>query len=112
MRTDEQYKYGTLIAKLMRDDISREESRELDDWVMANEENMKLFEDLINEYKGRWAKAWFKEMGINTRGIKWKDTEGWYKEDKNMWDFFIVMAVMFLFLALVYFVLEYIDVKP
>lgn len=106
MLTDEQYKYGTLIANLLRDKISRDESRELDDWVMAKEENMRLFEDLINEYKGRWAKAWFKEMGISTRGIKWKDTEGWYKEDKNMWDFFIVMAVVFLYLAMVYYVLK------
>ena len=106
MPIEEQYKYGTLIAKLLRDDISKDESRELDTWVLAKEENMKLFEDFINEYKSRWAKAWFKRQGISIRGIKWRDTEGWYREDKDMWDFYIVMAGVFLCLLIVHFVLE------
>ena len=103
----ENYKYGTLIAKLMREKITDQESLELDDWVYRRQENMKLFEALINEYKQDWAKEWFRKSGVSIRGIKWKkNVEGWYKRDKNVWDFYIVMFVAFLFLALVYFILE------
>src|SRR5688572_14222278 len=107
MQSAEAYKYGTLIAKLMRDKITEAEAQELDEWILAREENMKLFELLINEYKTKWAKEWFKKAGVRTRGIKWKNMEGWYKpEDKNVWDFYILMAVVFLFLVLVYFATE------
>jgi hypothetical protein len=103
----ENYKYGTLIANLMREKITDQESLELDNWVGERQENMKLFEALINEYKQEWAKDWFRKSGVSTKGIKWtKNVEGWYKRDKNVWDFYIVMAVVFLFLGLVYFVLE------
>ena len=108
MQSAEANKYGTLIAKLLRDKITDAEAQELDEWILSREENMQLFEMLINEYKTKWAKEWFKKAGISTRGIKWKNMEGWYKpEDKNLWDFYILMAFMFLFLVFVYFVLEY-----
>lgn len=106
-RNDENHKYGTLIAKMMRDKITDEEAQQLDEWTSRSDENMELFECLINEYKQEWAKGWFKRFGISTRGIKWEQVEGWYKRDRNLWDFFIVMAVMFLFLLLVYFSLKY-----
>lgn len=101
------YKYGTLIAKLMRDKITDSEAQELDEWILKSESNMKLFETLINDYKADWAKGWFRAAGVSYRGIKWKKVTGWYKpEHKNVWDFYVVMAVVFLFLVIVYFVLE------
>jgi len=104
---NEKYKYGTLIAKLMRDRITDEEAKELDDWVCRKEENMKLFEDLINDYKARWAREWFAAAGVSTKGIKWKKTEGWYRsERKALIDFYILMAAMFLVLVGIYFLLE------
>jgi hypothetical protein len=103
----EEHIYGRLIAKLMSDKITQEESAQLEKWICENDQNMRLFEDLINDWKWKWAKQWFKNHGIDTRSIKWKDPDGWYKPDKkNLRDFYIVMAVMFLFLVLVYFVLE------
>lgn len=104
---NEKYKYGTLIAKLMREKISEEEARELDEWVLKSDANMRLFENLINDFKADWAKKWFKEAGVNYRGIKWKKVNGWYKpEHKNVWDFYIVIAVVVLALVGVYFLLE------
>lgn len=101
------YKYGTLIAKLMRDKISKEEAQELDVWLLKSDANMKLFEALINDYKADWAKGWFRAAGVSYRGVKWKKVTGWYKpEHKNVWDFYVVMAVVFAFLIIVYLVLE------
>lgn len=102
----EHFKYGTLIVKLMRETITKEETQELDAWILHSDSNMRLFEMLINDYKADWAKSWFKDAGVNYKGVKWKNVTGWYKpEHKNVWDFYIVMVVVFAFLALVYFVL-------
>ena len=102
------YKYGTLIAKLMTETISDEEAVQLDEWVSADEQNMRLFEDLTNDYKKKWAKKWFADAGVSTRNIKWKKTEGWYKDDtKRIVDFYIIAAVMLVGLAAVYVILKY-----
>jgi hypothetical protein len=99
--------YGELIARLMSDKITEKESAQLEQWICENDSNMKLFEDLINDWKWKWAKQWFTDRGIDTSAIKWKNPDGWYKPDKKaMRDFYIVMAVVFVFLVLVYFVLE------
>ena len=101
------YRYGSLIAKLLADRIEQEEAEVLDVWLFEQPENMQLFDNLINPWKTRWAQQWFKDNRISTRGIKWKHLEGWLKPDrKNLIDFYIVMAVMFLFLVLVYYVLK------
>lgn len=107
MTKHEANKYGTLIVKLMRDKLTEEEAVELDEWLVKEEENMYLFECLINEYKQEWARRWFRSAGVSTRGIRWKDVTGWYKpEDKNVWDFYIVMIAVFLYLLLVYYLLD------
>ena len=101
------YKYGTLIVKLMRDKITKAEAQELDEWILRSDSNMKLFEMLINDYKADWARGWFKAAGVNYRGVKWKNVTGWYKpEHKNVWDFYIVIAAVFAFLIIVYLVLD------
>ena len=105
--TGELYRYGTLIARLMADRISEQEAQQLDEWIFDQPQNMKLFENLTNPWKWRWTRRWFREQSINTSGIKWKNLDGWHKPDKkSLRDFYIVMAVCFLFLVMVYFVLE------
>ena len=103
----EYHTYGTLIAKLMAERISEHEAQQLDEWIFEKPQNMKLFENLTNPWKWRWARRWFREQSISTSGIKWKNTDGWEKPDKkNLRDFYIVMIACFLFLLYVYLVLE------
>lgn len=103
---NERYIYGTLIAKLMADRITEAEEQQLDEWVSVNPENMKLFENLINEYKSEWARQWFAEAGVSTRGIKWQRMGGWYRPESNVVHFYILAVVVFLALVGVYLVLE------
>lgn len=103
---NERFIYGTLIARLLADRITEEEEMQLDEWVSASDENMKLFEDLINEYKSEWAKQWFAEAGVSTRGIKWKKVDGWYRPETNTRHFYILAVLVFLALVAVYLVLE------
>ncbi len=107
-RMTDNFKYGTLIVKLMREKISKEEAQDLDAWILQSDSNMKLFEMLMNDYKADWAKSWFKAAGVNYKGVKWKNVTGWYKpEHKNVWDFYIVIAAVVAFLMIVYLVLMF-----
>lgn len=93
----------------MGDRISEEDEMALHDWICADDNNMKLFEDLTNDYKARWAKQWFKEAGVKTRFIKWKNMEGWYRPDPDPRKaFYAAVAVTVAFMILVYIVLTYI----
>jgi energy-coupling factor transporter transmembrane protein EcfT len=106
--TDDIKKYGTLIARLMAETITDEEAMELDEWVAADERNMRLFEDLTNDFKMKWAKQWFASRGISVRGIKWKKMDGWYKEErKNLRDFYLLAAVVILAMVLMYLALKF-----
>ena len=104
----EQLKYGSLIVKFMTYHINVQEEIELHEWVVKDQRNMSLFENLIDDNNQEWAKKWFYNAGVSTRGIKWKKKDGWYKpETKNICDFYILMAGVFVFLLIVYLVLEY-----
>ena len=104
----ENQKYGTLIAKLMRDNLSHDEEKELDDWVTSDKQNMQLFLKLINGFNARWARRWFREAGVSTRDIKWKNTEGWYKpEQKGLRNFYILAALVFVVMLGVFLLLKY-----
>lgn len=45
----EAYRVAYLIAGYIRNTLTRAEHQELDDWVIASDKNMKLFEDLTDE---------------------------------------------------------------
>lgn len=106
--TDDIKRYGTLIARLMAETITDEEAMELDEWVAADERNMRLFEDLTNDFKRKWARHWFVSRGISVRGIKWKKMDGWYKEErKNLRDFYLLAAVVILAMVLMYLALKF-----
>ena len=107
MTSAEKLYYGSLIAKFMANRASAEEEKVLHDWMCEDDENMKLFENLIDDFNQGWAKKWFYVAGVSTKGVKWKKKDGWYKpETKNIADLYIVMLVVFAFLLLVYLVLK------
>lgn len=104
---NDKHKYGTLIARLMAERSTPEEEKELERWMLESEENMKLFEALINEDKTRWAKKWFAEAGVNTRHIRWKDQGGWYRTDTDTTaGFYVVIALILVGMSFVYWVLN------
>ena len=92
----------------MAEKISDEEAVQLDEWVAEDDRNMRLFEDLTNDYKKKWAKKWFVDEGVAIKGIRWKKTQGWYKEErKSLRDFYILAAVTILAMALMYLALKF-----
>jgi len=108
MITGDRYTYGTLIAKFMAKRINAREEKELDEWICMDDDNMKLFEDLTNDFNARWAKQWFKETGVKTRSIKWRDMRGWYRPSPNpRRGFYIIMGVCALVMIMLYIVFKY-----
>lgn len=105
---NDQQKYGTLIAKLMAGRTTPEEEEELENWMLWNDDNLNLFQALTNDEKTAWAKQWFAEAGINTKGIEWKDTSGWYRTDTDTTaGFYMVTALILLLMGAVYWILKY-----
>ncbi|MBO9572602.1 MAG: hypothetical protein J7497_10410 [Chitinophagaceae bacterium] len=79
----DQYTYGTWIARFMGNKASKRERAQLSEWIAASPENMELFEDLIYENNANWAREWFRNAGVKTGFIKWKDSENWPEQEDN-----------------------------
>jgi ferric-dicitrate binding protein FerR (iron transport regulator) len=59
---EEAYRVARLIAAFIRGTITRKEHEELDAWVEASDENMKLFGKLIDEVNIDAATSWMQEL--------------------------------------------------
>ncbi|MEO8583652.1 MAG: hypothetical protein ABI415_07635 [Flavitalea sp.] len=101
------YEYGSLIARFLADKITPQEEVLLDEWLKESNENLQMFEHLINPWKAMWAKQWFKDAGIKTRGIKWKNMDGWYKPETPAEQVYYILAgVVFLVMVGVYLLIK------
>lgn len=58
------YRVAFLVSGFLKGNLTEEEKDELDQWILASEENMILFEKLTDEKNLAEAVAWFKKMDI------------------------------------------------
>jgi ferric-dicitrate binding protein FerR (iron transport regulator) len=58
------YRTAYLIAGFLKQTLTEEEKDELDDWILASDENMILFEKMTDEKNVVQASAWFKKMNV------------------------------------------------
>ncbi|MBS1738454.1 MAG: FecR domain-containing protein [Bacteroidetes bacterium] len=58
------YRVAYLIAGFLRQTLTEEEKEELDQWILASDENMVLFEKMTDEKNIAQAKEWFKKMNV------------------------------------------------
>jgi hypothetical protein len=95
-----------LIARFMEERITPEESERLGEWMELNDENMQMFELLTEERNTKWAKAWFREMGVRNRYIERKKYSGWYEPPSEPWPVsLVVLSVMCILLVIVLIIL-------
>ena len=98
-----------LVAKFIRGKLKGGEEKELDDWIVEEDGNMKLFEKLISTGEAEWSEKWFAERGVKIRFLKKKLGE-FYKPDPRPMDlrkFYLGIAAGVLLMMFVYFVLHY-----
>ena len=58
------YRTAYLIAGFLKQTLSEPEKKELDEWILASDENMILFEKMTDEKNIREADEWFNKMNI------------------------------------------------
>lgn len=56
------YRAAYLISSFLHKDLSEEEQEELDQWILASESNMQLFEDLTDEKRIDEFLRWYAEL--------------------------------------------------
>jgi hypothetical protein len=61
------FRTGYLISGFIKKTLTWEEAEELDDWILASEENMQLFEDLTDERKLDDFLKWYAERETEQR---------------------------------------------
>lgn len=108
MTLKDKFEFGTLVVKFMTGKISVSEEQMLDELLCENHDKLVLFENLIDENNQQWAREWFYRADVITQGIKWKTGKTWYRpETKSERDYFIILLAVLVYLAFVWFVLEY-----
>jgi len=58
------YRTAYLIAGFLKQNLTEEEKDELDEWILASDENMILFEKMTDEKNVAQAAAWFRKMNV------------------------------------------------
>ncbi len=97
------------IAKLTSGKLTAVEEKELDDWIMEDDNHMAVFEKLINNPRSDWARNWFTERGVSSRLLK-KKPEQWYKPEpdpRELREFYIGAAVGALGMLIVYLLMQF-----
>jgi ferric-dicitrate binding protein FerR (iron transport regulator) len=94
MQTEEAaYRAAYLIAGYIKRTLSTREHEELDAWVEASDENMKLFEDLTDEDNIGQAMSYFKSLNIDAAYDRVKAKIPFESPAKKTWPKLITIAI-------------------
>ena len=100
---------AVLIAKFLQGKIKNKEEVELDRWIVEGKDRLELFNMLTSTSNIESSAKWFAENGVNPGFLKEKPFE-YYKptyDPREMRRFYILMALGFLGLLVVYLMLRF-----
>jgi transmembrane sensor len=60
------YRTAYLVAGFIRESLNSEEKKELDDWIKASDENMRLFDELTDEKNLKQSLEWYDRIDTET----------------------------------------------
>jgi len=87
------YRTAYLIAGFLKHTLTEEEKDELDDWILASDENMILFEKMTDEKNLAQANVWFNKMNVAEELQKTKmKIEA--RKPTRLWQYAIAAAVV------------------
>jgi ferric-dicitrate binding protein FerR (iron transport regulator) len=87
------YRTAYLIAGFLKQTLTEEEKDELDEWILANDENMILFEKMTDEKNLAQAGEWFKKMNVEEDLQKTKKRIE-VKRPVRVWQYVVAAAVV------------------
>jgi transmembrane sensor len=96
------YRTAYLIAGFLKQTLSEEEKDELDEWILASDENMILFEKMTDEKNLAQANLWFKEMDVED-GLRKTKIKIENRKPVRLWPYAIAAAIVLLIIAGIYF---------
>jgi len=98
-----------LMAKFIKGKLKNEEEKELDNWILDREENMKLFEKLSNAGNEEWAVKWFAERGVKPGFLK-RRSKDWYQPGPSpveFNEFYIGIVIGAVGMVVLYLIVHY-----
>ncbi|MBO9571859.1 MAG: helix-turn-helix transcriptional regulator [Chitinophagaceae bacterium] len=107
IKEEDKFVYGTLIARFMGDRLTLKQRIKLDEWLLADEAHLQLFEDLTDEDRSEFAQQFFNEAEVDFRFVKWKKEGGWqetdtYQRDKRRF----IIGIIICILVLIFYILD------
>jgi hypothetical protein len=86
----------------LKQTLTEEEKDELDEWILANDENMILFEKMTDEKNLAQAHDWFKKMNVEDDFVKTKKKKN-TKKPMRFWQYYAAAAIIIALLVGIYF---------
>lgn len=96
------YRTAYLIAGFLRQTLTEEEKDELDEWILANDENMILFEKMTDEKNLAQATEWFKKMNVE-KDLAETRRRIETKKPKRLWQYAVAASVIIAIATGIYF---------
>jgi ferric-dicitrate binding protein FerR (iron transport regulator) len=96
------YRTAYLIAGFLKQTLTQEEKDELDDWILASDENMILFEKMTDEKNLAEANNWFKKINVEEDLVKTKKKLT-AKKPMRLWPYIAAAAIIIAILVGIYF---------
>ena len=87
------YRTAYLIAGFLKQTLSETEKVELDEWILASDENMIIFEKMTDEKNISQANEWFQKMNVEDELLKTKIKIN-TKTPSRFWKYTVAAAVL------------------
>ena len=96
------YRTAYLIAGFLKQKLTEEEKDELDEWILASDENMVLFETMTDEKNVAQAAAWFRKMNVEKDlGETKRKIET--RKPIRLWQYAVAASIIIMIAAGIYF---------
>ena len=87
------YRTAYLIAGFLKQTLSEPEKKELDEWILASDENMIIFEKMTDEKNISQANEWFQKMNVEDELLKTKIKIN-TKTPSRFWKYTVAAAIV------------------
>lgn len=96
------YRTAYLIAGFLKDSLSLPEKKELDEWIVASEENTSLFVKMTDKKNLAEATQWFKQLNVE-EGFQETKSKLAAKKTIRIWPWAVAASIALIIFSALYF---------
>jgi len=96
------YRTAYLIAGFLKQTLTEEEKDELDEWILASDENMIVFEKMTDEKNVAQAAEWFRQMDVEKDLAETKSKFS-VRKPQRLWQYAVAASIVIATGAGIYF---------